>query len=57
MIEKFLAIFYGFVSAMNVYAGIGYCFTRKNKLSKKYKHNLILFLSILVVSIIVKLIF
>ena len=52
--EKLLAIFFGFISGMVVYSGVGFYFTRKIGLSKKYKLRLIVFSIILAVSLILK---
>ena len=55
--EKLLAVLFGFISGMVVYSGIGFYFTRKIEIGKRYWYKLILFSSLLVISIILKIVF
>jgi len=54
--EKLLAVLFGFISGMVVYSGIGFYFTRKIEIGKRYRYKLILFSSLLTISIILKIV-
>jgi len=54
--EKFLAVFFGFISGMVVYSSIGFYFTRKIEIGKRYRYKLILFSYLLIISIILRMV-